>query len=136
MENYEQLLESAYKDIKPIKQSSERFEILKIEGHLEGNKTILTNLCQIASRLRRDHNHLLKYLLRELATSGSLKNSVVILQRKINSQKINEKIESYVKEFVLCTQCKKPDTELQKEKNFCFMHCLACGAKHPVRSKL
>lgn len=136
MENYEQLLNSAYEKIKPLQENGERFEIPKIEGHLEGTKTVLTNIPQIASYLRRDIDHLLKYLLRELATSGTIRNSIVILQRKINSQKINEKIESYIREFVLCNQCQKPDTELLKEKNFIFMHCLACGAKHPVRSKL
>ena len=136
MEDYEQLLGEAYEKIKPIESSSDRFEIPKIEGHLEGTKTLLTNLPQIASYLRRDQDHLLKFLLKELATSGTMKNSVVILQRKINSQRINEKIEDYVKEFVLCKQCKKPDTELNKDQGFTFIHCLACGAKQPVRSKL
>jgi len=135
VEDYEKLLDSAYKDIKPIKHS-ERFEIPKIRGHLEGNKTILTNFPQIASALRRDINHLLKYLLRELATSGTIKDNRVILQRKISSNKINEKISDYSKEFVLCKECKKPDTELIKEHGFSFVHCLACGAKHSVRSKI
>lgn len=136
MENYESMLEQAYAKIKPIEHNGERFETPKIEGHLEGTKTILTNVPQIAAYLRRDANHFLKFLLRELATSGTMRNSVLILQRKINSQKINEKIEDYVKEFVLCKQCGKPDTELLKDKDFLFMHCLACTAKHPVRSKL
>jgi len=44
MEDYEQLLGEAYEKIKPIESSSDRFEIPKIEGHLEGTKTLLTNL--------------------------------------------------------------------------------------------
>lgn len=135
MQNYEKLLDEAYKDIKPIKHS-ERFEIPKIQGHLEGTKTILTNLQKISTYLRRDINHLLKFLLKELATSGAIKQSRVILQRKISSAKINEKIEAYVKEFVVCKECKKPDTELIKDKRFTFVHCLACGAKHSVRAKI
>ena len=135
MQNYEKLLDEAYKDIKPIKHS-ERFEIPKIQGHLEGTKTILTNLQQISTYLRRDINHLLKFLLKELATSGAIKQSRVILQRKISSAKINEKIEAYIKEFVVCKECKKPDTELIKDKGFTFVHCLACGAKHSVRTKI
>jgi len=135
MENYEKLLDSAYKDIKPIKHS-ERFEIQKAEGHVEGSKTILTNLQQIASYLRRDLDHLLKFLLKELATSGSIKDNRIILQRKITSQKINEKIQDYAKEFVICKECQKPDTEIQKDKGFTFVHCLACGAKHSVRARI
>ncbi|MBD3252235.1 translation initiation factor IF-2 subunit beta [Candidatus Pacearchaeota archaeon] len=135
MENYEKLLEKAYQDIKPI-ESNNRFEVPKIEGRYEGTKTILTNITQIASYLRRDPHHLSKFLLKELATSGTFKNNRVILQRKISSHKINEKIKDYVKEFVICSQCGKPDTELIKEKEFTFVHCLACGAKHSVRAKI
>ena len=84
----------------------------------------------------KEQDHFIKYLLKELATSGTFKNSVLVLQRKISSLKINEKISDYAKEFVLCKQCGKPDTELTKDKDFLFMHCLACGAKHSVRARL
>jgi len=136
MEDYNKLLDSAYKDLKPIEHSGERFEIPKVEGHIEGTKTILTNITNIASYLRRDQDHFLKFLLKELATSGAIKNGRTILQRKINSQKINEKIDSYAKEFVICSQCGKPDTELKKEKTHASLNCLACGAKHSVRAKI
>ena len=135
MENYEKLLSEAYKKVKPI-EHSERFEIPKAEGHIEGTKTILTNLQQIASHLRREPTHLLKFLLRELATSGAFKQNRVILQRKISSAKINEKIQEYANEFVICKECRKPDTEFIKDHNFLFVHCLACGAKHSVRAKI
>jgi len=136
MESYEEMLNQAYEKIKPIKNFGERFEVPKIEGHIEGSKTILTNVQQICSYLRRDQNHFIKFLLKELATAGSLKENRLVLQRKIDSHRINEKIEDYVKEFVICKECKKPDTELIKDKGFLFLHCLACGAKHPVRSKI
>ncbi|MDD5192972.1 MAG: translation initiation factor IF-2 subunit beta [Candidatus Nanoarchaeia archaeon] len=136
METYEQLLNQAHEKIKPISHSGERFEIPKIEGHLEGTKTVLSNLPQIASYLRRPVDHFFKFLLKELATPGTFKNSLVVLQRKISSQKINEKIEEYAKEFVICKQCGKPDTEIIKDKGFTFMHCLACGAKNSIRAKV
>ena len=136
MDTYETLLEEAYKKLRPLEKGKERFEVPAIEGHLEGNKTVLTNLHQIASYLRRDFNHLFKFLLKELATPGSVRHSQVMLLRKMSSLKINEKIQEYSKEFVICKQCGKPDTELIKEGGFIFKHCLACGAKHSVRSKI
>ena len=136
METYEELLEQAYKSLKPIEKSKERFEIPKIEGHLEGTKTILTNFSQISSYLRRQPDHLLKFLQKESATPGIIRNGRVILQRNISSQKINEKIQNYANEFVICKQCGKPDTELIKEKGFLFLHCLACGAKHSVKARI
>lgn len=74
--------------------------------------------------------------MRELAAPGQIEGDRLILNRKLNSQRINDKIEEYAKEFVICPQCKKPDTELIKDKDFLFIHCLACGAKHSVRAKL
>ena len=137
--DYEELLEEAYKKVNQVSKKSgkeERFEIPKIEGHFEGKKTILTNFSQIVNYLRRDEAHLQKFLLKELATSGQKEGERLVLNNKIPSLKINLKIEEYVKEFVLCRECKKPDTELIKEGRIGFIHCLACGAKHSVRSKI
>jgi translation initiation factor 2 subunit 2 len=136
MTDYEKLLDSVYKKVKVIDTSSERFEIPKITGHFEGKKTILTNFAQIASHLRRGHEHFQKFLLKELAVSGQKEGDRLILNRKVPSIKINPKIEQYAKEFVLCQECGKPDTELVKEDRINSVHCLACGAKHPVRAKI
>ena len=132
---YEELLEIAYKKVKPI-QASERFEIPQAEGMIEGNKTIITNFLQIASSLRRKPEHLLKFLQRELASPGTIEGDRLVLIKKVPSAKINEKIKAYAEEFVLCRECKKPDTELIKQEEFMFVHCMACGAKHSVRAKI
>ncbi len=136
MTDYEKLLNEAYSKVKKPEGTGERFEIPKIEGHIEGRKTILTNFFQIASYLRRKPEHFQKFMLRELAASGQREGDRLVLNIKVPSAKINRKIEEYVKEFVLCKECKKPDTELIKEDRLSFIHCLACGAKHSVRSKI
>ena len=136
MESYESLLSQAYEKVKQVKGAEERFEIPKIEGHIEGKKTILTNFLQIVSYLRRPVEHLQKFLLKELATQGQLEGERLILNNKIPSAKINQKIEEYTNEFVLCRECKKPDTEIIKEDRLSFLRCLACGAKHSIRNKI
>lgn len=133
---YEKLLDEAYKNIKQTSSTGERFELPKIEGHFEGKKTILTNFFQIASHVRRNPEHFQKFLLKSLATSGQPENERLVLNNKLPSAKINQKIEDYVREFVLCKECGKPDTELTKEDRLTFIHCLACGAKHSVRGKI
>lgn len=132
---YEQMLDKLYKEVKPI-EKGERFEIPKVKGHVEGTKTIITNFSQICDVIRRDKQHVLKYLFKELAAPGIIDGERLILNRKLSSALINEKIESYVNEFVICPECKKPDTELKKEDRVMFLHCLACGAKHSVRTKI
>ena len=132
METYEELLNDAYKKIKAPEGNGERFEIPKIEGHFEGKKTILTNFLHIASHIRRNPEHFQKFLLKELAVSGQLEGDRLILNMKVPSAKINQKIEDYVREFVLCKECGKPDTELIKDGRLTFIRCLACGAKRSV----
>ena len=132
---YEQLLEKAYKEVKPVETGS-RFEIPKVKGHVEGTKTIITNFSQICDVLRRDKDHVTKYLYKELATSGKIDGERLIFNRKLTSAKINEKIGQYAGEFVICSECKKPDTELVKENRLMFIKCLACGAKKTVRTKI
>lgn len=136
MEQYEKLLDEAYNKIKKIESSGERFEIPEIKGHFEGKKTILTNFFQIALYLRRNPEHLQKFLLKELATAGQKEGDKLVLNNKIPSLKINQKIDHYAKEFVICRECGKPDTEIIKEDRLSFLHCLACGAKHSVQSKI
>lgn len=136
MESYEKLLEEAYKKVKPITSNGERFEIPLVEGLIEGNKTIITNFKEICDNLRRKPEHLAKFLQRELATPAQIDNDRLVMQRKIQSSRINDKILEYVQEFVLCRECKKPDTELVKQGEFMFVHCLACGAKHSARAKI
>lgn len=133
MEAYEKLLDEAYKKVKVIEGATgERFEIPKANLSIEGSKTILSNFGQIASFLRRNPEHFQKFLLKELAAPGKRDGERLILNIKIPFQKINDKIEQYVKQYVLCKECGKPDTELTHENRFAFIHCLACGAKHSV----
>ena len=114
--------------------SGERFTLEKIKGHLEGNKTILINLRKIAKDIGRDENHLLKYLLRELATPGKYDGERAILGTKVAATLINKKIKKYVSEFVYCSECGKPDTKLLIEKEVTYLRCSACGIKKPVKN--
>jgi len=134
MEEYEKLLEKAEKELPEKVISSERFKLNKIQGHLEGNKTILINLGSITKQLNRKLEHLLKYLLKELATPGKVVRGRVILGAKFSASLINKKIKKYMSEFVICPECGKPDTELMEVEGISYLKCLVCGVKKPVKS--
>ena len=134
MLDYEQLLTKTQGELPEHTSKGERFTIDKIKGHLEGNKTVLVNLHKIAKDLGRDPNHLLKYLLRELATPGKFVRGRTILGSKISANMINKRIKKYASEFVFCSECSKPDTQLVEEKGITQLKCLACGVKKPVKS--
>jgi len=135
--DYEQLLEKARKELPEDSLKTKRFDIPNVKGHIQGNRTIISNFLQIASILRREPEHILKFILKELATPGELKKSgAVIIGTKVSASRINEKVQQYAKEFVLCTECGKPDTKLIKEDRLIFIKCQACGAKHISKSKI
>jgi translation initiation factor 2 subunit 2 len=135
--DYKELLKKAKKEMPASVSEKERFEIPPIKGHIQGTKTIVSNLQQIANHIHRPIDHFLKYLLKELATPGDIKNNnMVILGRKVSSSDFNLKIKKYADEFVFCKDCGKPDTEFIKEDNSTYIKCMVCGSKHLIKSKI
>ncbi len=113
---------------------SERFEIPKVKGHLQGSKTVISNFKIVADTLGRSVEHMMKYLLKELATPGTFTRNMLVLGAKVPASRINDKIRKYASEYVLCPDCGKPDTKIGKEGDLSFMKCQACGSKHQVKS--
>ena len=137
MYDYKKMLGEVRKNLPEAVFIKERFELPNVLGHIQGNRTIVSNFLQIASALRRDVDHLLKYVLKELATPGEVKKSgALILGTKVPASRINEKVRQYANEFVFCFECGKPDTKLEKEGVLVYMKCTACGAKNIVKAKI
>ncbi|MBU1198447.1 MAG: translation initiation factor IF-2 subunit beta [Nanoarchaeota archaeon] len=136
MTDYESLLDRGKKELPETSKSSERFNIPKVRGHIQGNKTIISNFLQIAQHLGRKPEHMLKFVLKELASPGDIKKQFVLLGTKIPASRINEKIQKYADTFVVCRECGKPDTKMTKEGNVYFIKCQACGARYSVFSKV
>ena len=137
MEDYSSMLKNVRKGLPEVVFIKERFEIPKVIGHLQGNRTIISNFLQIASTLRRDVDHMLKFVLKELATPGEIKKSgSLIMGTKVPASRINDKIRQYANEFVLCFECGKPDTQIVKEDVLTYLKCTACGAKNIVKAKI
>jgi translation initiation factor 2 subunit 2 len=137
MEEYKKLLEKVRKELPEHVFQKERFEIPKVRGHIQGNRTVISNFLQIANVLGREPENMLKFVLRELATPGEIKKSgSVIMGTKVPASRINEKIKQYANSYVFCYECGKPDTKIEKEGNFSFLKCTACGARHAIKSKV
>ncbi|HLD12269.1 MAG TPA: translation initiation factor IF-2 subunit beta [Candidatus Nanoarchaeia archaeon] len=134
--SYQEMLKVAKEKLPQTVVSKERFEVPSVKGHVEGNKTIIINFVQVVETLQRDPAHLVKFLQRELATPAVLDGPRLVLGRKLNSQVINQKVQVYANDFVICKECGKPDTKLLKEDRVLFLKCTACGAKEPIRAKL
>ena len=129
MMEYEALLDRAKAQLPDDVESSERFTIPKVRGHVQGVKTIINNWFEIAKALDRKPEHLLKYVQREMATPGIVIKQSVLFGSKLPASKINEKVTKYAEEFVFCQSCGKPETKLSKEANVIMMTCQACRTR-------
>lgn len=120
----------------PKTESRERLNVPNIECINEKNKTIIQNLNQIADILNRDPKHILKYMTLRLATSYSeIGEGRYVLKGRILDKQLDSVISDYIKAYVDCPVCKRPDTKLSKEKRgIVQLVCLSCGAVSPVKS--
>jgi len=133
MHSYEQLLERAWKNIPEKLKTTERFEIPKVDCFAEGNQTIVKNFNDIVSTLRREPKHLLSFLSNELAAPAIIDNNRLVIQRVLRAYLIDQKVDMYAKEFVLCHECGKPDTKITEMEREKIIKCEACGAWRPLR---
>jgi len=133
MQSYEKLLEKGMKKMPKASEGGERFQIPKARVLNQGLKTFIVNFLEIAQGLRREPEHLMKFFLKELATSGEVRGKSAEFTGRFPLTLIEKKIEIYVKNYVLCEECGKPDTKLIKKDRFEFIKCEACGAKHPIK---
>jgi translation initiation factor 2 subunit 2 len=131
--DYEKMLEEGLKKLPEVTVKTERFEIPKVSGHIQGNKTVINNFNIIVSALRRDSSHFLKYLLREIAAPGNLDGSRLIISRKVSSSLLNMKIKEYAEKYVICPTCGKQDTVLTEKEGVIYLKCTACGNQKEVK---
>lgn len=134
-EEYVSMLNRAYSNLPRVTpKRTGRFEIPEVKHMIIGNRTFIKNFKQISEAVRRDENHLLRFLAKEMATAAIIEGEQAIFHGKFNVETIKRLIESYVKEYVICPVCRSPDTKIVKEERFRFIMCEACGAKSSTRS--
>ncbi len=134
--DYEFLLKRVRDSLPETIKHHERFEIPKAEVLQEGKNTIIRNFLTIAKRVNRDPTHIYKYLMRELGTAGTVQGERLILKGRISPSMVQRRVDSYVRTYVLCSECGSPDTELRKDGRIEILVCKACGAMRPVQAKI
>jgi translation initiation factor 2 subunit 2 len=132
MDSYEDLLKRGLAKVPSKEKSGERFEMPSFRTQRSGSRTVLTNFSEVVRSLRRDEKHVMKFILKELATSGELKGNGLEVQGGFTEDQVNKKLEKYADTYVKCPECGKHDTNLVKDRGFFFLKCEVCGAREPV----
>ena len=96
-------------------ENHERFELPELDILQEGKITIFKNFIDVTDKLRRDPQHLLQFLLKELGTPGNIEGRRAVFKAKISTQQIDDKIQMYTETYVICSECGRTDTKKVKE---------------------
>jgi translation initiation factor 2 subunit 2 len=131
-DDYMALLKRAKIACPEVTENHERFEIPELDILQEGKITVFRNFIDVTDKLRRDPQHLLQFLLKELGTPGNIEGRRAVFKAKINPQQIDDKIQMYTETYVICSECGLPDTKMTKDGRTLMLECEACGARRPI----
>jgi len=131
---YEKMLDQLYTRLPERTKKHERFQMPEVESFVQGHKTIVRNFASILKVINRDKKHLFKFLAKETATSAAIdENNRLVLSGKFGRQQVNELITAYISQFILCPECKRPDTKVVEKQGVRLLKCSACGAISSVK---
>ena len=131
--DYDEQLDRALSETPDIEGGGDRFDVPEPEVRQEGNATVYENFQDTTKRLDRRDDHVVKFLQSELGTSGHIDESGrARLTGEFSQRRVQEALDEYVDEFVLCSECGLPDTKLEREQGALILRCEACGAISPT----
>ena len=132
---YTALLDAGVSKLPESAMKQERFSVPDPIIFNEGNKTFIKNFKAIVEKVGRNQKHFLKFIVNEVGTAASIdeQSGRASLTGAFNRSTIGETIDNYIREFVICRTCGKPDTVIVKEDRQSMIQCHACGARHSVR---
>lgn len=131
--SYEKMLENVYKSLPKKSLSQTRFKMPQVESFVQGNKTVIKNFSKIMKSIHRDEKHALKFITKESGTASLIDKETLVLNGKFWPEEVQKTIEAYIEKYVLCNECKRPDTKITEQQGVKLLKCEACGAMSPIR---
>jgi len=103
-------------------------------------KTLWINFQEICTMMQRPPEHVFQFFMAELGTEGSIDgNQRLVIRGKYVPKYIESLLRKYIVEYVTCSMCRSPNTELTKDSvsRLHFCQCRDCGSSRsvaPIRS--
>ena len=101
------------------------------------SKILWVNYPEICKMMKRDPDHVFRFFLAELGTTGSIDgNGRFMIKGKYVPTTINNLLRKYIANYVTCPMCRGVDTTLDRDSasRMYFRHCNTCGASAAVTS--
>jgi translation initiation factor 2 subunit 2 len=137
--DYDEMLKKVT-DVRKL-NTGNRFEPPEVNSYQSGQKTIIeldkfaayiNRQDKFAAYINRQIGHISKYLMHELTAPGQIDGSKLILGGRFSKKSVQDKLNQYIKEYVICRECGSPETHLIREDRNYKIKCMGCGAEYPV----
>nr|MDO8110279.1 translation initiation factor IF-2 subunit beta [Candidatus Sigynarchaeota archaeon] len=131
---YIKLLDHALSQLPPDVMKHEKFVMPEAQIFIEGSKTLIKNFKVLAEKALRDPKHFMKFIVSEVGSAGTYDDQAgrAILSGAFTRKLIIDTIDKYVRDFVVCKTCGRPDTVIDKEGRQAVLHCKACGSSRAI----
>ncbi|MGD0729124.1 MAG: translation initiation factor IF-2 subunit beta [Candidatus Micrarchaeaceae archaeon] len=133
-EEYQKLLDRAFSKLPNLSADKGDFVIPNANVLNEGTKTIIRNILNIADVARRSPTEIARYLGKEFSVPVNIEEQRLIINGKFPPEEIDRRVKKYFEMYVICKECKKPDTHLENAEKGMYLICEACGARYWVKN--
>lgn len=100
---------------------------LRTEGRLNGVKTKIVNLEDVAKAIRVPPAYPLKFMGYELGTQ--LSESNMVINGDFKDAELRKLLDKFIEKYVLCPGCHYPEMVIKVKKGDVTGHCNSCGWK-------
>lgn len=108
----------------------------KVEGKGNGIKTVIDNCVDVARALSRPPEYVCKHFGFELGAQVQMNKAVerYIVNGAHEAEALQDKLDLFIKAWVLCTSCSNPETNLKVKDGAIMQACQACGFAGPLKA--
>lgn len=119
--------------LEEIKDPFYRYKMSKIEHTIGKTKIYLTNLDDIYDEIKIHDNTLFpKFMAKKLSTNVDQSKHKVSLSNKIDIDSIYDCLYEFIEYFVICQECRLPETTFILSNKKLYLSCRACGHEEKI----
>ena len=127
--SYEELLERIM-NLKSKDEQHKKISIPPLQVTKQNRMTIISNFLVYSDKLNRQIDHIASYFKTETGLNNSINSqNQLIIQGIFNESKCESIMKNYIKDFVMCKQCRTIESKLIKENGVTFLECHRCASK-------
>jgi len=130
---YKKMLSDAYSTLGD--HAKEKLKIQPPTVTVQGGKhCVLDNFYGICQNVNRDSEHLMKFILTEFGTTGSINGEGgMVLSGRFKPKAFEKIIRNYIKQFVLCPNCRSANTNITRKDRLNYINCDHCTSSVAIQ---